>query len=205
MTCKIKIVKEQGQKINKWSGGITNQLYIYPENSSYENRNFKWRISSATVEAEESEFTKLPNIQRKIMVLDGGLLLRHQNHYDKKLKKFDIDSFSGDWDTTSYGKATDFNLMTSEDCSGELRYINVKSEIILEPKMNLNDSFYRYEFNCFYSLNGSFKIKLDNGNILEVEQGDLAIVKFKKGFKGKLILINSQEEELDIIESIVYY
>ncbi|MDO7205115.1 HutD family protein [Paraclostridium bifermentans] len=86
MTCKIKIVKEQGQKINKWSGGITNQLYIYPENSSYENRNFKWRISSATVEAEESEFTKLPNIQRKIMVLDGGLLLRHQNHYDKSLK-----------------------------------------------------------------------------------------------------------------------
>ena len=53
MTCKIKIVKEQGQKISKWSGGITNQLYIYPENSSYENRNFKWRISSANVEAEE--------------------------------------------------------------------------------------------------------------------------------------------------------
>lgn len=205
MTCKIKIIKEQGQKINKWSGGITNQLYIYPENSSYEERNFKWRISSAIVESEKSEFTKLPNIKRKIMVLDGELLLSHQNHYDKKLEKFEVDSFSGDWNTISYGKATDFNLMTSKDCTGELRYINVKSEINLEPKINLNDNCYRYEFNCFYSLNGGFKIKLENGNILQAEQGDLAIVKFKKGFKENLTLINSKEEELNIIESIVYY
>lgn len=205
MTCKVKIIKKQGQKVSKWSGGITNQLYIYPENSSYVDRDFKWRISSATVETEESTFTKLPNIQRQIMLIDGELLLKHKNHYEKKLNKFEVDSFSGDWNTTSYGNATDFNLMTNKDCIGDLRFINVKSELHIKPTMNLNSGSYRYEFNCFYSLNGNFKIKLENGNILEVEQGDLAIIKFKESFKGDLTLINSQEEELNIIKSIIYY
>lgn len=205
MTCKVKIIKKQGQKVSKWSGGITNQLYIYPENSSYVDRDFKWRISSATVEAEESTFTKLPNIQRQIMVIDGELLLKHKNHHDKKLNKFEVDSFSGDWSTVSYGKATDFNLMTNKECTGNLEYINVKSDVHIKPTINLNNGKYRYEFNCFYSLNGNFKIKLETGNILEVEQGDLAIIKFKENFKGSLTLINNQEKELNIIKSIIYY
>lgn len=205
MTCKIKVIKKQGQKVNKWSGGITNQLYIYPENSSYKERDFKWRISSAIVETEESTFTKLPNIKRKIMIIDGELLLKHKNHYEKKLNKFEVDTFSGDWKTTSYGKATDFNLMTNKECTGDLEYIKMKSEIDIKPTMNLNNGNYRYEFNCFYSLNGNFKIKLENGNILEIEQGDLAIVKFKDNFKESLSLINNQEEELKIIKSIIYY
>ncbi|WP_250675957.1 HutD family protein [Paraclostridium ghonii] len=206
MTCKIKVIKKQGQKVNKWSGGITNQLYIYPENSSYKERDFKWRISSAIVETEESTFTKLPNIQRKIMIIDGELLLKHENHHEKKLNKFEVDTFSGNWNTISYGKATDFNLMTNKECTGDLDCINVKSEEYIKPTIKLNNGKYRYEFNCFYSLNGNFKIKLENGNILEVEQGDLAIVKFKEDFKGSLALINNQEEEeLKIIKSIIYY
>lgn len=119
-------------------------MYIYPENYSYEEKNFKWRISLSTVEIEEPEFTKLPNIQRKTIVLDEELLLSKQNYYDKKLEKFDIDSIDGDWNTINYSKVTYFNLMTSKDCSQEVRHINLKSEINLQLKININNSCYRY-------------------------------------------------------------
>lgn len=205
MTYSVKIIKKQGQKISKWSGGETTQLYIYPENSSYENKNFKWRISSAKVEMEESTFTKLPNIQRKLMVIDGDLILKHKNNSKVKLNKFDVTSFSGDWDTVSYGKAIDFNLMTNQDCKGELEYIKIKSYIDIKAKEILNENNYRYEAKIFYSLNEEFDIILESGKILTVEKGDLAIIKFKKNSKEKVKLINKLEKELEIVKSTVYY
>ena len=43
-----------------WSGGKTTQLAIAPDGASYAERAFLWRISSATVELEASDFTPLP-------------------------------------------------------------------------------------------------------------------------------------------------
>ncbi len=84
----------------------------------YAERNFVWRVSSARVETEESEFTALPGIARCLMVLDGTLHLRHEGHYDVDLGRFAQDNFSGSWTTHSRGRVTDFNLMTA---SGEGR------------------------------------------------------------------------------------
>lgn len=205
MTCSVKIIKKQGQKTSKWSGGETTQLYIYPENSSYENKNFKWRISSAKVEIQASTFTKLPNIQRKLMVIDGELILKHKNNSEVKLNKFEVDNFSGDWDTISYGKAIDFNLMTNQDCTGELEYIKIKSYIDIKAKEMLNENNYRYEAQSFYSLNEEFDMILESGKSLTVEKGDLAIIKFRKNSKEKVKLINKLEKDLEIIKSTVYY
>ena len=205
MTCSVKIIKKQGQKTSKWSGGETTQLYIYPENSSYENINFKWRISSSRVEREESIFTKLPNIQRKLMVIDGELVLKHNNNSKVKLNKFEVNSFSGAWNTVSYGKAIDFNLMTNQGCTGELEYIKIKSYIDIKAKEMLNENNYRYEAKAFYSLNGNFNIILESGKILTVEKGDLAIIKFKKDSSDKVKLINKQEKDLEIVKSTIYY
>ena len=205
MTYRIKIIKKEGQKTNKWSGGETTQLYIYPENSSYENKDFKWRISSANVESEKSTFTKLPNIQRKLMVIDGELILKHKNHNEVKLNKFEVDSFSGDWDTISYGKAIDFNLMTNKDCIGELEYIKIELDIDIKSKEILSKNNYRYEVNSFYSLNGEFDILLESGKILTVDKGDLAIIKFKKDSSKKFKLVNKLEKDLEVIKSTVYY
>jgi environmental stress-induced protein Ves len=57
--------------INNWSGGITTQLAIYPKDANYKKQNFQFRISTATVEIEESVFTKLPGVSRKLMILNG--------------------------------------------------------------------------------------------------------------------------------------
>jgi len=110
---------------SKWQGGTTIQLYIYPEGSTYQQRDFLFRLSSANIEIPESTFTKLPGVSRKIMVLEGGLKLEHEDHHAIILKKFETDSFYGDWNTKGFGIVTDFNLMTTG---------NVRSS--LQPKNN---------------------------------------------------------------------
>ena len=50
----------------------TTELSIAPENGNYQSRDFLWRLSSATVELEESTFTSLPDFDRIILTLEGG-------------------------------------------------------------------------------------------------------------------------------------
>ena len=56
-----------------WSGGTTTQLAISPEGAVYADRDFLWRLSSATVELERSDFTPLPDYNRFLAVLDGKI------------------------------------------------------------------------------------------------------------------------------------
>jgi environmental stress-induced protein Ves len=114
------VLRKPEQITSSWSGGTTTQLFIYPENASYQESNFFFRISTATVDAEESVFTKLPGVTRKIMVLEGTLKLEHKGKYTKTLHKFETDAFSGDWETRGFGKVTDFNLMTTGKMQGSL-------------------------------------------------------------------------------------
>lgn len=103
--------KEQLQK-STWSGGTTTQLAIFPKEAVYQNLDFIFRISTATIDVAESKFTGLPDVSRIIMILDGELTIQHKDQYVKHLKKFDTDAFSGNWETTGVGKVTDFNVMT---------------------------------------------------------------------------------------------
>lgn len=109
----MKLIRKSEQHVNTWSGGTTRQLYIYPEGSTYADRNFDLRISTATVETETSVFTSLPGYARVLMVLEGELKLEHTGQHTAQLQKFDADRFMGDWQTTSYGMATDFNVIST--------------------------------------------------------------------------------------------
>lgn len=155
----IKIIKKEELSTSKWSGGTTTQLYIYPENELYENRNFKFRISSAKVDLEESTFTKLSNIKRKIMILDGKLKLVHENHHEITLEKFDQDTFYGDWNTKSYGKVTDFNLMLNKNTDGIIEHINLENEITIDY-----DNNYKYDnlTEVFYIVKGKINISIND-------------------------------------------
>ncbi len=135
----MKIIKEEcDYKVSSWSGGITKELYIYPQSSSYVARDFSIRISSATIELEESIFTSLPDYNRVLMILDGSLELNHQDHYTKILEKYHCDYFDGAWTSSSKGKVVDFNLMTSKNLQGQLKYQKVikTSKYVLDNMEN---------------------------------------------------------------------
>ena len=95
----------------KWSGGTTTQLYIYPENADFSSRQFDFRISTASIDVESSDFTTLKGFERKLLVLSGNLELEHAEHHSKKLVPFEQDCFLGEWQTRSRGKAVDFNVI----------------------------------------------------------------------------------------------
>ena len=73
----INILKSDKFTLSKWSGGNTRELAIYPEDAKYLERDFIWRLSSADSDMEESSFTKLPDYDRILMVLDGEVVLAH--------------------------------------------------------------------------------------------------------------------------------
>jgi uncharacterized protein len=123
-----KIIFSASGKVVRWSGGTTTELFIYPPEADYSQRNFLFRLSTATVEAEESEFTFLAGISRKLMVLAGKVTLIHKDHSSRELGKFEVDSFQGDWETKSVGKCTDFNLMTCGTSSGNLTSIMLEND-----------------------------------------------------------------------------
>lgn len=193
-----KVLSEKDYKLTTWSGGDTNELYIYPENSEYKERNFLFRISSATVEQEKSTFTKLNGVSRKLMPLTGELRLSFRGKYEKKLDKFDIESFLGDWDTTSYGKVTDFNLMTKAGCTGELEHIKV-----LKKDYNLLDLEYenqKMHKEFFYSLGGNVQIIIKD-DVISLKNREMLMLNLQESdFSISVKILNNNEKDVDLIK-----
>jgi len=175
------IIRADKFKTIKWSGGTSTQLYIYPETADYGLRNFDFRISTAKVEVEKSEFTPLPGVSRKIMILNGQIEILHKNQYHRHLKEFDIDEFEGDWQTSSLGICTDFNLMTRGKTKGELSSLALLKEqrrdfTIIDKQAKL--------FIYLYSGKIVFNTQEYNYNL---EPGDLLIIEESINNKFELI------------------
>lgn len=138
-----------------WASGTSTELFIYPSNGSFAERDFLFRISTATVEAEESTFTFFEGVTRHLMILKGKLELIHEGRYTKHLEPYDQDTFSGEWSTFSKGKVTDFNLMLKDGATGSLTHHNVQSDCIMT-------FFAKTDYYFIYLATG--KAKLSNGN-----------------------------------------
>jgi len=119
--------KEQFHK-TLWSGGSTTQLFIFPEYASLQNRDFDFRISTASVDTEESTFTNFHGYERKILILEGTLQIFHKDQYSRCLLTFEQDCFSGDWDTKGVGKVVDFNVIYDPKLNIELHHWNLSSD-----------------------------------------------------------------------------
>lgn len=165
-----KIIRKKEQKTTSWSGGTTTELAIYPEGASYSSRNFAWRLSSAVVELEESDFTSLPGIWRLIMVIEGEMQLEHEGYHSICLKPYGQDSFSGGWATKSRGKARDFNLMLADGWSGKLEAFCIGGEEYNEFENRKNSTY------AFYCTEGSIDIKFGEEERFSLDKGDMLLV-----------------------------
>lgn len=165
---RITVLRKENYKSAVWSGGTTTELYLYPENGSYADRNFQFRISSATVELEESDFTALPGVTRYITPLDGSFVLSHPNCAPVALSALAQPyQFSGETPTHCVGKATDFNLML-KNCQGKMELWQKSAPI-------------RPGFNSFYPTE-STTLTLEN-QTFSLEKGDMLVVFAEKESK----------------------
>ena len=109
----IHLLPKKDSKASVWSGGLTYEYLIYPETANYADRDFAFRISSATIEQEPSVFTKFKGYYRYLVMLDNDLNIEI-NKEKKIYKKYEIMEFNSDDEVTSYSKGIDFNWMVSE-------------------------------------------------------------------------------------------
>ena len=112
-----------------WSGGTTTQLAIYPPGASYADRNFIFRLSSATVDTEQSEFTHLPDYDRWLMIFEGSARLVHSSEREVTINPYEYDAFDGGISTVSFGRVTDYNLMLRKGGTGYMKAIGLDENI----------------------------------------------------------------------------
>jgi environmental stress-induced protein Ves len=191
----VNYIPKQAQKETQWSGGSTIQLCIYPSDSSYELKDFLFRISSANVMVIRSSFTHLPGVSRSIMILDGEVKLQHKDQYSKVLRRFDTDQFEGEWNTTSQGLCKDFNLMTIGSCNGKLQNIILNSFETLKTQLFSKERFVGYYLN-----KGEVSLTMSTQKIMMFED-DFVLLESEN--KCEDLIINATKFS-ELVEVIIY-
>jgi len=180
-----------------WSGGTTNELFIYPVRASFKAQDFDIRLSTASVDLEETTFTSLPGVDRTLMVLKGTLELNHNKKQTVNLNEFDVDSFKGGGITTAKGKCKDFNLMLRNGLEGDISMIKFDRE---------EHQIYGFkdlgQFNFVYLLEGALTVETEKGDF-NLNQKELLVlesirmIKFSSINPARLILVRVGEVEED--------
>lgn len=187
--------------VSDWSGGRTVQLSIGPEGERYADRKFLWRISSATVELETSEFTALPDYERLIAPIRGEMILSHNGGEEILLRPFDVHRFDGADLTISKGKCTDFNLMLRKGkVTGEMRAIRLGSggQQRITPEMP-GDTV------LLYLAEGTARVQTVGGAVngelpeLTLMAGESVVLGLEDYVSGEVIPENAQDVGLELL------
>ena len=193
-----KIYKEDDFRISSWTGGKTKQLAIFPERAEYLERNFIWRLSSATCEKEESDFSKLADFDRVLMVLEGDVVLAHQDVRVARLRELEQDSFDGGYHTKSFGKITDYNLILAKGNKGFLDVITPGAD----SQTPETEQYPEYELftQGYYCRDGFAAITID-GETVMVTPGQQLIVNCSNGTRPAISVMG----EGHLIRAQIFY
>lgn len=177
---KEKIIKREDFITTKWAGGETTQMIIYPQDSVLSQRNFLFRVSSATFTSTQSTFSDFSGYQRYILPLEGKLSVYHEALYNRELDKYEVEYFDGSWNTSSDNTldCRDFNFIVKSGNLAKMRLLNQGDSYIIKGSQIVT----------LFSMN-NFVINLDNHN----EKRDI------DGFS--LFYIETEQEEKISIES----
>jgi len=174
-------------KTISWASGTSTELFVYPPDGDFQTRAFDFRISTATVEAEETNFSDFSGLTRILLILQGKLTLIHEGRYSKELDTFDQDRFDGSWITKSKGKVQDFNVMFNENYDASVLHLALQANKSLEIALDESKTF-------LFVFNGKFEI-----NDQLVSAGDL--IEFQNDYPEKMNLFCI--ESGNIIETII--
>ncbi|MGX7024304.1 HutD family protein [Vagococcus hydrophili] len=189
-----KIISQSDYQVSSWSGGETTEVFLFPPSGQYELNKFDFRISTAKVALNESNFSSLPGYKRIIMSLDNPLELHHsgkKGFRKEVLAPFQTDYFCGSDETKSFGKCTDFNLIYRPNLGGEMKTKQTGAEITLKEKV-----FYVYFAleNCQLVVNGT---AVDE-EIIDIKKGDSLVIADTLGGE-KVKVCSTIEEHLPVV------
>ena len=191
-----KIIRKNKAKKTVWSGGTVSELYIYPENADLKNRDFIFRISTATVDVEKSDFTFFDDYSRIIMTLDNELFLTHNDEEKVALSKYQPHVFYGGDKTTSRGKVNDYNfIMKRGVCQGDVLAMSIADGSVIYPRKGNGPCGEKFEI--VYCAKGRLTFKADDIKHY-IDQGDTLVIDHRTVGKD-YIFSNEEDQFCDII------
>ena len=163
----ITLLKSNDFQVSDWSGGKTKQLYLSPPTGHYGKRDFDYRLSTATVELAESQFSDLSGFHRILMSLDHTLHLHNASRQEEMvLAPFTPYVFEGSDSITSRGTCTDFNLIYSDHYQGQMIAISNGQELIRDDEIQ----FIYALSNLMVTGTNLPSLNLETGQLLIVEK-----------------------------------
>ncbi|HEL9633851.1 TPA: HutD family protein [Streptococcus suis] len=121
----MQVLKTSDYQEASWSGGRTTQLYLFPAQSSYGERNFQFRLSTASMDTEQSTFTSLPSYHRILLSLDQTIVLQDMNSGEQvTMVPYKIHRFEGEQSIQCVGKAQDFNIIFDDSIQADLQVMD---------------------------------------------------------------------------------
>lgn len=170
-------------KTVSWANGTSTELFVYPSDGNFQRRDFIFRISTATVEAEETTFSDFSGLTRILLPLKGKLTLVHEGRYTKELNPFEQDQFDGGWSTKSKGKVQDFNVIFNKETSARVLHYHLTSS---EIKLLQEHESWHFIFvnDGIFEVNG---VRFTAGDLIEFESVDTQPVEIKCVEAGNLL------------------
>jgi environmental stress-induced protein Ves len=166
-----------------WANGTSTELFVYPSDGNFQTRDFIFRISTATVEAEETTFSDFTGLTRILLPLKGKLTLIHDGRYTKELEPFEQDQFDGAWSTRSKGKVQDFNVIFNKQTTANVMHhaLTSEEEITLQTQESWRFLFVN---DGVFEINGE---RVSTGDLLEFQRIDSQPVEIKCIDKGNIL------------------
>lgn len=193
---KLSHLKKDELPVNVWSGGTTSELWIWPLGSHYGDRDFSCRISTATVDLLESDFTVLTGYTRQIMSLDNPLSLQHDQGKWIDLAPLTPHTFDGGAKTQSKGRVKDFNLMTRGSYQGKLEAVTLLAK---EEKTIAFEGEFAF---LLYGVLGQVNVKMENEEVV-VSVGDCLILESEnEATTLEKVVLKCEEESVVTIVTV---
>ncbi|MHC5353661.1 HutD family protein [Myroides sp. LJL115] len=121
------VTKNQTTSV-QWAGGETFSYFIYPRESSYEKKDFLFRISVATIRSVPSIFSQFLHYHRYLVMLNNDLKVE-QNAKEKHFKRQEVFYFNSSDYIESFSLGMDFNLMLHQSIKEHLLRVDHSIEI----------------------------------------------------------------------------
>lgn len=183
----MRIYRQSDFKESNWSGGKTYELAIFPDGAKYLDRDFLWRLSTANSDREESSFTKLPDYDRILMVLEGDVVLAHGDVRSAHLSALEQDQFDGAVKTKCFGRLIrDYNLIYRKGCEGRMELLRVHSKARPVPMSSgAVDAAVSYGIFC---LEG-YAVATCGDESEMIREGEQAVLHFPAGADADILLM----------------
>lgn len=158
--------------------GKTLEMYIFPRNCAYADRNFVWRIGTTRLSEEMCTLEELQEYNRSMVVLDGEVVLNFNGEESCRLKELDIYDFDGACKTKSFGQFKTLDLIVRKGAVSKL------SPVELSPKAEtwISKSEPNFEFttDLLYLVDGYCLVNAKNEDFY-IKPGELLVLEGDSG------------------------